>query len=294
MKKTIPKQIYHKILKILPTKIAVYIIYFRGYHKVLNLKSPRYFGEKLQWLKLHGGLEDLSIYVDKYAVREYVKKKIGEEHLVRLLGVYEKYSDIDFSLLPQQFVIKSNNGTESLIICKDKDTLDEKKAKEEIESWFKNDFYKVKKEYQYKNIRTKILIEEYMDDGSGGLKDYKIYCFNGQPEWISVFSGRFTDKRVDTYTKEGELIPDFKNGSPHAKSSNNPPNKLDNIDELVAIAGILSEPFTFVRVDLYYVNGEVIFGELTFTDGAGSEGMYPLEKYDIQFGQKIQLKRIIK
>ncbi len=292
--KNVSKILYHKVLKYLPTKLALYLMYFRGYHRLLNLKNPKYYGEKIQWLKLYGNLDQLSAYVDKYLVRKYVSAKIGNNHLVKLLGVYDNFDQIDFEKLPQRFVIKSNNGTESLIICKNKNVLNYQETKKLTEKWKKDDFYKVKKEFQYKNVKHKILIEEYLEDESGELKDYKIYCFNGEPMWISVFSGRFSDKRVDTYDEKGKLLKDFKNGSRKAKFSDNPPKELPRFEDMKNIAKVLSEPFTCVRVDLYLVNGIILFGELTFTDGAGSEGMYPLDKYDVKFADLIPLKPVIK
>lgn len=287
------KNLYRSILRIMPTTPALYLIYFRGYKKLLNLREPKYFGEKIQWLKLHGCLEELGEYVDKYEVRKYVKERIGEEYLFDVIGVYDDVESIDFSALPDQFVLKCTNGSQAVIVCKDKSKLDVQSAKKEMNKWLRDEFYKMKKEPQYKFVKNRILIEEYKEDDSGELRDYKFYCFDGEPLWYTVFSGRFSDKTVDTYRIDGTFLPDCKNGGPGIKTSKTPEPKLENLDEFVRLAKKLAEPFSFVRVDFYMVNGQVYFGELTFTDGAGSEPILPLEKYDVAFSEHIPLTRVL-
>ncbi|MBR3873230.1 MAG: glycosyl transferase [Clostridia bacterium] len=288
------KSMYHGILRALPAKPALYLMYFRGYHRVLDLKHPKYYGEKIQWLKLYGGLEELADYVDKYKVRAYVDKIIGPGHVARLIGVYDRAEEIDFDELPQQFVAKSTNGTQTVLICRDKPTLDIPKARKTMNAWLDERFDEVKKEPQYKNVQSRILIEEYLQDDSGELRDYKFYCFDGKPLWYSVFNGRFSNKTVDTYTIDGQFLPDFQNGGTHAKLSEHPLPKPEQLEELVACAQALAQPFTYVRVDLYLVKGHVYFGELTFTDGAGCEPMIPLEKYDVEFARRIPLSKVLK
>lgn len=286
------KEVYRSILRILPTKPALYLIYFRGYKKLLNLRNPKYYGEKIQWLKLYGGLEELGDFVDKYEVRKYVAEKIGEEHLIPVLGVYDSVDQVDFGSLPEKFVLKCTNGSQSVLICKDKANFDVEFAKKEMKKWLDDDFYKMKKEPQYKNVRNRILIEKYMEDDSGELRDYKFYCFEGKPSWYAIFSGRFSDKTVDSYTIDGTFLPDCKNGGPNVKPSKNPLPKLDNLEEFVSLCEKLAEPFTCVRVDFYMINGQIYFGELTFTDGAGSEPILPLDKYDVTFAEKVPLRRM--
>lgn len=286
--------LYRAILKILPMKPALYLMYFRGYRKILNLQSPKYYGEKIQWAKINGHIEDLSPFVDKYAVKEFVKKAIGEKYVVKTYGVYDSPDEIDFNALPQKFVVKCTNGTQAILICRDKNEFDIENAKKEMRKWLSSDFYKIKKEYQYKNVKNRILIEEYLEDDSGELRDYKFYCFSGEPYWYSIFQGRFSMKTIDMYTIDGDFLPDLKNGSRHAVTSKGEHPKLTNIEEFKILARKLSQPFSYVRVDFYMVNGQIYFGELTFTDGAGSEPMFPIEKYDIQFGEKIPLTPILK
>lgn len=286
------KEIYRSFLRILPTKPALYLIYFRGYKKLLNLRNPKYYGEKIQWLKLHGGLEELGNFVDKYEVRKYIAEKIGEKYLIPVIGVYNTVEEINFDLLPEKFVLKCTNGSQSVLVCTDKSNLDISFAKKQMQKWLDDDFSRMKKEPQYKNVKNRILIEQYMEDDSGELRDYKFYCFNGEPLWYAIFSGRFTDKTVDTYTIDGTFLPDCKNGGPNVKTSKNPLPKLSNLDEFIELSRKLAEPFTCVRVDFYMVNGRIYFGELTFTDGAGAEPIFPIEKYDIEFGKGVPLSKI--
>lgn len=287
------KEIYRAALRIMPTKPALYLIYFRGYKKLLNLRNPKYYGEKIQWLKLYGGLEELGNFVDKYEVRKFVSEKIGEEYLIPLIGVYDTVEDIDFNTLPDKFVLKCTNGSQSVLVCTDKANLDICFAKKEMQKWLDDDFYKMKKEPQYKNVKNRILIEQYMEDDSGELRDYKFYCFKGKPLWYSIFAGRFSNKTVDTYSIDGTFLPDCKNGGPNTKTSKHPLPKLSNLEEFIYLSEKLAKPFSIVRVDFYMVNGKIYFGELTFTDGAGAEPILPREKYDIKFADNIPLRKVL-
>lgn len=286
------KEIYRSVLRILPTKPALYLIYFRGYKKILNLKNPHYYGEKIQWLKLHGGLEKLGNFVDKYEVRKYIAETIGEEYLIPIIGVYDTVDEINFDALPEKFVLKCTNGSQSVLVCTDKANLDVSFAKKEMQKWLDDDFYRMKKEPQYRYVKNRIMIEQYMEDDSGGLRDYKFYCFNGEPLWYAIFTGRFSDKTVDTYTIDGTFLPDCKNGGKNVRTSKDPLPKLSNLDDFVILCKKLAAPFSCVRVDFYIVNGQIYFGELTFTDGAGSEPILPLKKYDVAFADKIPLTKI--
>ena len=287
------KTLYRTILRILPTRPALYIMYFRGYRKVLNLKNPKYYGEKIQWLKLYGNMEELGDYVDKYKVREYVKRTIGEQYLIGVLGLYDNIDDIDFNILPDRFVMKCTNGSQSVLICKDKSKLNIDKAKKIMKGWLDERFYRVKKEFQYKYVKNRILIEEYMEDDTGELRDYKLYCFNGEPQILCVWNGRFGNKTIDAYDMNGVFLPDFQNGSKRTKTSDEPADIRVYLEELKELSKTLSKCFTFVRTDFYIVNGRVYFGELTFSDGAGCEPMFPINKYDVAFGSSIPLEPIL-
>lgn len=287
---TILKNIYRGILRLLPTKPALYLIFFRGYKRLLNLKKPVYFGEKIQWLKLYGNLEELSDYVDKYKVREFVKECVGEKYLNTLYGVYDRVEDIDYDTLPEQFVLKGTNGSGAVLICKDKSQFDRAKAAKIMQKWLKDDFAKMKKEPQYKNVRTRIIAERYLEDESGALRDYKFYCYDGIPQYYGVFSDRYADKTVDMYEMSGKKLEGIINGG--VKNSNYVVPQGENFPELIEVTKKLAAPFQFVRVDFYLVNDHIYFGELTFTDGAGAEPFTP-RSFDLEMGKRIRLGRVL-
>lgn len=289
-KVNLPTKIYRGILRILPTKPALYLIYFRGYKKILNLKNPKTYGEKIQWLKLYGGLEEVSNYVDKYEVRNYIEENIGSEYLNKLYGVYDDVETIDFDKLPNKFVLKNTNGSGAVLICKDKKSLNIEKTKKILKKWLKDNYYKEKKEPQYKNIKNRIIIEKYMEDNSGSLIDYKFYCFDGKVYCYGIFYDRFENKKIDFYDRSGNKLKNIK--TCNIQNSDKIEKYDSKIRRMIELAEKLSRNFTMVRVDFYYCDDKIIFGELTFTDGAGSDSWNP-KSFDLNIAKKIKLKKII-
>ena len=286
----IAKDLYRSVLRVLPEKPALYLIYFRGYQKILNLKNPQYFGEKIQWLKLYGHLDELSDYVDKYAVREFVAKTVGDKYLNQLYGVYNNPDEIDYEKLPKRFVLKCTNGSGAVLICKDKDNLNKTEAAETMNRWLKDDFYKMKKEPQYKNVKNRIIAEEYLEGESGALRDYKFYCYDGEPLYYGVFTDRYTDETVDMYDMAGNKLEGIINGG--VKNSDYILPQGDNFPEMIEVVRKLARQFQFVRVDLYMANNNIYFGELTFTDGAGSDPFTP-RSFDLEMAKRIKLGRVL-
>lgn len=290
------KQLYRNILRMLPDKPAVYLIYFRGYRKLLNLKNPRYYGEKIQWLKLYGNLEAVADYVDKYKVRDYVKETVGEQYLNGLYGVYDTPEQIDYDTLPRSFVLKCTNGSGHVLVVKDKNKLDVEKANRQMHGWLKDDFYKMKKEPQYKPIQNRIIAVEYL---GSGLREYKFWCFDGEPYFYEVVNYRTPRKEVgqktleeaiDVYDMTGKKLP-VQNAN--VKPSDEVTPQPDNFGELTSVVRKLAEPFSFVRVDFYVEPDRLYFGELTFTDGAGSDPFYPMT-FDREIAEKISLGEVLK
>lgn len=286
----VAKTVYRNILRMLPPKPAIFLIYFRGYHRILNLKNPSYFGEKIQWLKLYGHLDELHNYVDKFEVRKYIASCIGNQYLNELYGIYNQVDDIDFSKLPNQFVLKCTNGSGQILVCPDKSKFKTENAKKIMKKWLSDDFYRIKKEPQYRDLENRIIAEKYLEDETGALRDYKFYCFDGEPNCYGVFTNRYTDKTVDMYDMQGRRIEGVING--FAKTSYDILPLPENFDELVDVTRKLARKFQFVRVDFYIVNRQIIFGELTFTDGAGSEPFSPLS-FDLEMGKRIKLGAIL-
>ena len=253
--------------------------------KPLNLDNPQTFNEKLQWLKLYNRDPKYTNLVDKYEVRNYIANTIGEEYLIPLLGVWDKFDDINFDELPQQFVLKCTHDSGSVIVCKDKRQFDVKKAKKKLSYCMKNNGYNFGREWPYKNIKPRIIAEKYMEDeGSAELKDYKILCFNGEPKLIQIHSGRFDAHTQDFYDCNWNKL-DIRQGSP---MSNTVMEKPSCIDEMCALTQKLSNIAPHVRIDWYFVNNRVYFGEITFFDGSGFDKFEPQE-WDDKLGSWITL-----
>ena len=272
-----------KLGMFLPTKAVLYIDYGRSYKKLLNLKNPKYFGEKIQWIKLNGGLERFGKYVDKYEVRKYVEEILGCEYLPILHGIYDNPQEIDFDKLPHQFVLKMTNGTGGNIICKDKNKLNIEETIKKLNSWQSEKFYKYTKENQYKNIKSRIICEEYLEDETGSLRDYKLHCSKKKVHMIEVHTDRFADHKENYYDPNwNDLDVICKLGRlDHI-------DKPKNLEEMKEAAIKLSAGLPYVRVDFYSVNNHIYFGELTFTPANGTDPMHPLEE-DIKIAKIIDL-----
>ena len=267
----------------LPDKYYLKKKYKLMMHRELNLKNPLSFTEKLNWIKLYDRRPEYTMMVDKYAVRQYVNEKIGEEYLVPLIGVWEKVEDIDFDSLPNQFVLKCTHDC-GAYICRDKSKIDT----EEIKQWLKyhlgRNYYKWQREWPYKNVKPRIIAEVYMADSQGELNDYKFFCFNGKPQALFVATDRHTDTKFDFFDLDFNHLP-IVNGHPNA---NRIFVKPQNFDKMIEIAKKLSVGIPHVRVDLYNVDSKIYFGELTFSHYSGIVPFEP-EKWDYKFGELLRL-----
>ena len=254
-----------------------------------DLKHPKTFNEKLQWLKLHNRKPEFTTMVDKYAVKKYVADRIGEQYIIPTLGVWDSFDQIDFDSLPNQFVLKTTHGGGGLavVICKDKKTFDKRRAKRILEKSLHSDIYMKYREWPYKDVPKRIIAEKYMVDESGTeLKDYKFFCFNGEPKYMLLVSGRQAGKkRFDYFDLNWNHLPVHDVGCPGAERL---PAKPDNFEEMIFIAKKLSKGMTHVRVDLYNINCKIFFGELTFFDGSGLS-VYEPREWDFKFGQFLKL-----
>jgi len=256
--------------------------------KELNLDDPQTFSEKIQWLKLYDSTEQKALLSDKYAVRDWVKEKIGEKYLIPLLGVWEDARDIDFDALPESFVLKTNHSSNWNIIVKDKSKLDVKKAVRKLNRWLSMDYsFVCGMQLHYSLIKRRIIAEKYLEN-KDGLDDYKILCFDGKPAFIWKETGRFSGtehKRTIYDTKWNRQ--DWGLLYPPGEASE-PPVCLE---EMIEIATVLCKGFCHVRVDLYEVEGRVYFGEMTFTSGSGLSRFYP-EEMNKTIGDMIDLEKI--
>lgn len=257
--------------------------------KELNLDNPQTFNEKLQWLKLHDRNPLYTTLVDKYAVRNYIKEKLGEEYLIPLVGgPWTNARDIDFSHLPDQFVLKCTHDSGSAVICRDKKEFDAIEAKKKLNKALRKNFYYTGREWPYKDVKPQIIAERYMEDESE-LKDYKLMCFNAKVKASFVCSGRYSDEglKVTFFDTNWERLP-FER---HYPASNSIMEKPKTYDEMIKIAEMLSDKIPFVRMDFYEVKGSVYFGEFTFYPGCGMEEFHP-EEWDLRLGNWIELPEI--
>lgn len=257
--------------------------------KTLDLNNPQTYNEKIQWIKLHGVTPLMTKLTDKYAVREWVKEKIGEEYLVSLLGVWESFDDIDIDALPDKFVLKCNHGCTWNEIVQNKIEWNAELAKKKFDRWMITNFaFRGGLQLQYKDIPPKILAEEYMENEVGDLYDYKFWCFDGRVEFVMFLSERSTELRMNNYDKEWNLLP-FTYDHPNTDREIPRPEKLD---EMIRIAEILAEGFPHVRVDLYQLNdGTIKFGEMTFTSCNGTCG-WSDEEANLKLGKLLKLNEV--
>ena len=260
--------------------------------KRLNLKNPRTFNEKMQWLKLYDRNPMYTALVDKYEVRSYIEEKMGKKYLIPLLGVYDKFDDIDFEKLPNQFVIKCTHDSGGVVVCKDKKMLNIDFAREKINYSLKTNYFYSCREWPYKNVKPRIIIEKYMKDSkSDELIDYKVMCFNGKPSIIFTCTERFTESglKVTFFDINWNKLP-FERHYPNSKKSIDKPK---NLDKMLQFSKKLSTNIPFVRVDFYEINDELFFGELTFYPGSGFEEFTP-SKWDYKLGDMLDISGIRK
>ena len=196
------------VFNCLSDKAFLKLLYWARVGKKLNLKNPKSYNEKLQWIKLYDRKPEYTVMVDKYSVREYIKEKIGEDYLIPLLGVWDSFDEIDFDKLPDQFVLKCTHDSGGLVICKDKSKLDIEKARTKINKCLKRNFYKYNREWVYKDVKPRIIAEKFMVDESGTeLKDYKFFCFDGEPKAMFIATDRPHDTRFDFFDMEFNHLP---------------------------------------------------------------------------------------
>jgi hypothetical protein len=238
----------------------------------LNLRNPRTFNEKLQWLKLNARDPLYSTLVDKYAVKQWVAEKIGEQYVIPTLAVYDSVNQLDLDVLPDRFVLKCNHDCGSIVICKDKSSFDLDAGKKKLDAALKRNYYWVSREWPYKKVKPLIIAEPYLEDESGELRDYKVYAFNGQCDFLMLCFDRIKgDTKFIYFDRNWVIQKDFSNDG-RKYGDTLVVEKPHNLDLFFEFAGKLSSGFPFVRVDFYEVNRQLFFGEMTFYPSAGFDG----------------------
>lgn len=266
------------------------MLYQKRMNKVLNINNPQTFNEKLQWLKIHDKKDIYTQMVDKYEVKSYVSNIIGDEYIIPTLGVWDSFEDIDFDKLPNQFVLKCTHDSGGLVICEDKSKMDKLQARKKIENALKFQFYCSNREWPYKNVKPRVIVEKYMStEEQKELIDYKFFCFNGTPKFIYVSQGlsdhstakiSFADinyNKADFYRKDFKPFDEL-------------PSKPINFEKMKELASKLSKDIPFVRVDFYEIDGKIYFGELTFFPCGGFIPFEPQE-YDLILGNMLELPK---
>lgn len=245
--------------------------YFFVFHKKLNLDSPKTYNEKLQWLKIHDKKPEYTNMVDKIEAKKFAASIIGTNYIIPTIAIYEKFSDINFEELPNQFVIKCTHDSGGVAICKDKKYFDKNKARSIINFGLGKSHYPASREYPYKNIKPRIIIEKYMKDSfpskNEDLTDYKIYCCNGKPICIMTCTDRSKGVKYHFFTPDWKFLrwDHITQYEPEGFTMPCP----SNLKEMIEISTKLSAGIPEVRVDLYSVNGRTYFGEMTFFSNSG-------------------------
>lgn len=264
------------------------ILYWSLCGKKLDLKNPRHINEKLQWLKLHDHNAAYSMFTDKYEVKQYIADTIGAQYVIPLLGVWDRFEEIDFDAFPQKFILKCTHDSGGNLICRDKNSFDFKAAKRKFDRWLRTNPYYIAREWQAKNIRPRIIAEEYLEDEkTGQLVDYKVFNFWGEPKYIQVDYDRAVGHKRNIYTTDWKLMEERIVWDNFAEDRVEKPAMLE---EMLRLSRVLSKGYPIMRTDFYVVNGRLYFGELTMTSGAGVEKYIP-DSWGLRAGQWLDLSR---
>ena len=283
--------IARKVLALLPDKLYLDLQFYKSFHRFPNWKDPKTFNEKIQWLKLYDRNPEYVSLVDKYTVKQIVADKIGAEHIIPTLGVWDRAEDIDWEKLPDRFVLKTTHGggNNGVIVCKDKNTIDKAAVIERLSEGLKHDSAAYGREWVYRDVRPRIIAEQYIDPAPDvqDLPDYKWYCFNGEPKYCQVIQDRSTKETIDFFDAEWNHQ-EFTGLNPAAGPAAVPPARPANLDIQIRIARELSKGIPYSRIDLYETGENTYFGEITLFPNSGL-GVFTPEHYNELLGQLIQL-----
>lgn len=271
------------------------LFFFEMRGKILHLKNPKSFNEKLQWLKIYDYKPEYTKLVDKLAVKNYVESRVGDEYIIPTLAVWDSVADIDWDSLPNQFVLKTTHGGGGcgVIVCSDKTKFDKIKAENKLKKSMRTNAGQTYREKPYLSVPRKIIAEKYIADqvisnseNSADLRDYKFFCFNGKVKFFKIDFGRFVEHHANYYSPKGDLLPFGEVAC--QPDINHVENMPSNLSEMIRLAETLSANYKFLRVDLYNVNGKIFFGELTFYPAAGMGTFIP-EEWDEKLGNMLAL-----
>lgn len=272
--------------RIFSDKTAIKIKYRLEMKKKLNLKEPKTFNEKLNWIKLYYRKPVMTTMVDKYEVKKYVSDIIGSEYVIPSIAIYDKWDDIDFDLLKAPFVLKTTHSSGVIAVVKDKGAFDFEATKKMFNKSLKQNYFYSCREWPYKNVKPRIVVEQFVKDSKeDNLPVYKFFCFNGEPYLVQTIKNDKTSyETIDYFDMDWKFL----NLKQNFENSEVPLSKPSNFEEMKELAAKLSKGFPFVRVDLYSVDGRIYFSEFTFFSDAGYQRFYP-DEWDLILGEKIVL-----
>ena len=260
----------------------------RRFGRELDLDDPKTFNEKLQWLKLYNRKPEYTTMVDKYEAKKYVAERMGQECIIPTLGVWDSFDEINFDALPNQFVLKCTHDSGGLVICKDKTKFNIAAARKKIKKCFKLNYYWGNREWPYKNVKPRIIAEQYIED-LNELVEYKVFCFNGKPKLVLVCKGQAHGAgRTNDYCDLDLKRFPFTSLNPNSTGELPVPKELP---ELLAFAEKLADGIPWVRVDTYLADGKIYFGELTFFHNSGMAFFDPPE-WDEKLGSWLDLSGV--
>ena len=254
-----------------PDSLYLKVLYRVIMGRKLNLKNPKEYNEKLQWLKLNDRKPEYSTMVDKYEVRGYIGDLLGDKYLIPCLGIYDSVDDIDIDALPDKFVLKCTHDSGSVEICKDKSSFDIEGARHRLSQAMKRNYYATYREWPYKYVKPRIIAEGYLEGDGGDLKDYKVMCFNGEAKIIEVHENRFVEGKVHTqtfYDREWNIVPLTQI---ETVTVDRPGERPRQLDEILRLSELIAKNMYHARIDWYIEGDKIYFGEITFFDGSGFE-----------------------
>ena len=254
-----------------PDSLYLKVLYRVIMGRKLNLKNPKEYNEKLQWLKLNDRKPEYSTMVDKYEVRGYIEDLLGDKYLIPCLGIYDSVDDIDIDALPDRFVLKCTHDSGSVEICKDKSSFDIEGARHRLSQAMKRNYYATYREWPYKYVKPRIIAEGYLEGDGGDLKDYKVMCFNGEAKIVEVHENRFVEGKVHTqtfYDREWNIVPLTQ---VETVTVDRPGERPRQLDEILRLSELIAKDMYHARIDWYIEGDKIYFGEITFFDGSGFE-----------------------
>lgn len=274
------------LLNWMPDRVYLGLVYRSVFGHRIDWENPKTFNEKLQWLKINDRNPQYPLLVDKYEVKKYVADILGNEYIIPSLGVWENADDIDFGLLPEKFVLKCTHDSGSVVICKDRSSLNIDQVRTLLNRHLRKSAYWFGREWPYRSVKPRIIAEPYLEDEDEQLKDYKFMCFNGQMRCCFVFSDRYDGSglKLNVYDQNWEPMGI---GRKYTKTKENL-KQPHHYALMIEFAELLSRDIPFVRVDFYEVQGKVYFGEMTFFPNSGFTAFEP-EEWDLILGEWLTL-----